>query len=79
LDVTEMQKWQRDSKSNKTIQARKAGSKRDKIKNYIGNGQNNLQTSNRMQRWAENRGYPRATTENWEEDSSDSAASEDDV
>ncbi|KAJ7272232.1 hypothetical protein C8J57DRAFT_1435196 [Mycena rebaudengoi] len=79
LDVTEMQKWQRDSKSNKTIQARKAGSKRDKIKNYIGNGQNNLQTSNRMQRWAENRSYPRATTENWEEDSSDSAASEDDV
>ncbi|KAJ7278639.1 hypothetical protein C8J57DRAFT_1502482 [Mycena rebaudengoi] len=71
-DVQEMQKWQRDSKANKTVHWRKVGDKKDKVKNYIGNGQANLQLKNRMERWADNRRHPRATTENWAEYSEDS-------
>ncbi|KAJ7247717.1 hypothetical protein C8J57DRAFT_1080662, partial [Mycena rebaudengoi] len=67
LDVTEMQKWQRVSKSNKTIRAQKVGDKREKIKNYISNGQVNLQVNNRIECWAENRTYLHAMTENVED------------
>jgi hypothetical protein len=73
LDLTGMQKWLGDSKATKTIRARKMGSKVDQPKNYPGMGQLNLQLKKRMQRWVENRNFPRATSENWAEysDSSD--------
>ncbi|KAJ7272390.1 hypothetical protein C8J57DRAFT_1599607 [Mycena rebaudengoi] len=73
LDLTGMQKWLGDSKATKTIRARKMGSKVDQPKNYPGMGQLNLQLKTRMQRWVENRNFPRATSENWAEysDSSD--------
>ncbi|KAJ6601733.1 hypothetical protein DFH09DRAFT_969288 [Mycena vulgaris] len=78
LDILELQKWYRDSPVHKFTPKRTIDNKKDRPKDYLALGQQALLTKDRMQRWKDNRYFPRATTQDWENFSDDSDADEED-